>query len=141
MHCLRANASKPQLNLVKSVTGGNAIYPPGTLQNDDNCVAALCDNGASRRVTCFKTLDGAILDTLNENDAGELTVGAEDGALESQGSYVYVFEWFGSDGSGGLVARRAKHTPKLPIDAVISEPTEVIITTPRFYSILVKVVS
>ena len=101
------------------------VYPPGTLTSDDNCVAALCDNGASKRVTCFRTLDGALLDTLNTNDAGELTVGAEDAGLGSQGSYVYVFEWFGSDGSGGLVARRAKHTPKLPLDVVISEPTEV----------------
>ena len=48
-----------------------------------------------------------LLDTLNERDAGELTVGSENAALGSQGSYVYVFEWFGSDGSGGLVAHRA----------------------------------
>ena len=100
-------------------------YKPNTLASDEGCIAALCDNGASRQVSCCKTLDGALLDTFDSNDVGDLTVGSADASLGAKGSYIYVMEWFGCDGSGQLVARRCKHTPNLPLDMVVSEPTEV----------------
>ena len=99
--------------------------PPGTLESDTDCVPALCDDGASRNASCCRTLDGALLDTLDERDAGGLDVGEDGVQLTSNGSYLYLLERFGRDGSGEVVLRRMKHTPNLRLKCVVSEPTEV----------------
>ena len=99
--------------------------PPGTLESNDGCVPALSDNGASFTTSCAKTLDGAILESYNASDAGDLSVGDEGASLESKGSYLYVYERFGRDGSGEVIVRRMKHTPRLHLQIVFSEPTEV----------------
>ena len=99
--------------------------PPGSLATSKNCVPALSDNGASFKTSCAKTLDGAILESYSKADAGTLSVGDEGARLESKGSYIYIYERFGSDGSGELVARRMKHTPSLHLPIVFSEATEV----------------
>ena len=95
--------------------------PPGSLTTSKNCVPALSDNGASFKTSCAKTLDGAILESYSKADAGTLSVGDEGARLESKGSYIYIYERFGSDGSGELVARRMKHTPSLHLPIVFSE--------------------
>ena len=100
-------------------------YPPGTLEDDSQCVPALSDNGASYETHCSRTLDGALLDTYNPDDAGDLDLGDADSKLRCCGSYEYVYERFGADGSGELVVRRMKHTPNLQLKVVFSEPTEV----------------
>ena len=38
---------------------------------------------------------------------------------------MYIFERYGADGSGKLVARGLRHTPNLPVHIVFSEPSEV----------------
>ena len=85
-------------------------------------VPVLMDNGASWEVHCNRTLDGAILDTY-QPCASELTVGKKGSGLASQGSYLYVIDWYGSDGTGERVVERMMHTPDLPFRAVASEPT------------------
>ena len=57
--------------------------------------------------------------------AGDLNVGDEGASLESKGSYLYVYERFGRDGSGEVIVRRMKHTPRLHQQIVFSEATEV----------------
>ena len=52
-------------------------------------------------------------------------VGTNDSGLESKGSYIFIFERYGSDGSGEVVARRMRHTPNLPVHVVFSEAAEV----------------
>ena len=52
-------------------------------------------------------------------------VGTNDSGLESKGSYIFVFERIGSDGTSELVARRMRHTPNLPVHMVFSEGAEV----------------
>jgi hypothetical protein len=73
-------------------------------------------------VHCNRTLDGAILDTYQPN-LSELTVGKKGSGLAAKGSYLYVIEWYGSDGTGERVVERMMHTPDLPFRAVASEPT------------------
>ena len=85
-------------------------------------VPVLMDNGASWKVHCNRTLDGAILDSF-QPDASELTVGKKGSGLTSNGSYLYVIDWYGSDGTGERVVTRMMHTPDLPFRAVASEPT------------------
>ena len=99
--------------------------PPCTLASNSGCVPALSDNGASFTTSCAKTLDGAILESYNASDAGDLNVGDEGASLESKGSYLYVYERFGRDGSGEVIVRRMKHTPRLHQQIVFSEATEV----------------
>ena len=93
-----------------------------------NCtrgIMALSDNGASFRSHCCRTTDGAVLDTFRPPDSSGVGLGSKAGELVSLGSYIYVFERFGSDGSSDLVARRCKYTPDLRCPIVFSEPTEV----------------
>jgi hypothetical protein len=66
--------------------------PPGTLRQGEGCVPALSDNGASFKSSCAKTTQGAVLSTFKAEDAGTLNVGDENGALQSMGSYLYVYE-------------------------------------------------
>ena len=100
-------------------------YPPGTVSNDARCVPGLCDDGASYNAGCSRTLAGAILDTYSADGECRMGVGASDAGLNAKGSYIYVFERYGADGSGELVARRLRHTPELPVHIVFSEPSEV----------------
>ena len=100
-------------------------YPPGTVVASEGCIPALCDDGASYDASCSRTLRGAMLDTYSSAGECHMGVGTNDSGLESKGSYVFVFERFGSDGSGELVARRMRHTPNLPVHMVFSEGAEV----------------
>ena len=107
-------------------------YPAGALCSDEGCYAGLSDNGASYKSGCARSLRGALLHTLKKEDAGGMAVGDRDAALQSLGSYEYLFVRYGSDGSGELLRRRLKHTPNLPVEFVFSEPTEVYLHKYRF---------
>jgi hypothetical protein len=87
-------------------------------------VAALCDNGASRRVSCTKSLAGAVPSSF-QSLPETLSVGDKDSGLRSLGSYDFVLERQGSNGETETVVRRMKHTPNLHLPMVISEGTEV----------------
>ena len=100
-------------------------YPPGTVVDGNACFPALCDDGASYDASCSRSLSGAMLDTYSAAGECQMGVGTNDSGLESKGSYIFVFERFGSDGSGELVARRMRHTPNLPVHMVFSEGAEV----------------
>ena len=102
-----------------------AEFPPGTLQSSDDCVPALSDNGASYRSSCVKSLRGAVLETFAPEDGGSLAAANEAGGLHVEGSYIFVFDRFGADGSGERVARRIKYAPNLGLPLVIAESTEV----------------
>ena len=108
-----------------SAAAGSMLRPPGLLLDDADYVPALSDNGASRGCGCVRTLDGAILSTFIAADAGYIAVGNNAGGLHSEGSYVYMFERYGADGSGDVVLRRMKHTPDLRVPVVFSEATEI----------------
>ena len=97
-------------------------YPPGTVSNDARCVPGLCDDGASFNAGCSRSLAGAILDTYSADGECRMSVGSNEAnaGLTAKGSYVYVFERYGADGSGELVARRLRHTPDLPVHIVFS---------------------
>tara|TARA_B110000046_G_scaffold97919_1_gene105586 strand:- start:585 stop:1037 length:453 start_codon:yes stop_codon:yes gene_type:complete len=89
-------------------------------------VPALSDNGASHKTNCSRSLDGAYLPSHNDAHAGPLDgVGGPD-AIRSLGSYYYVHDWL--DASGHVThceVRLMRHTPKLHLPIVLSEPTEV----------------
>ena len=100
-------------------------YPPGTVSDDARCVPGLCDDGASYNAGCARSVAGAILDTYSADGECRMDVGTSEAGLNAKGSYVYVFERYGADGSGELVARRLRHTPDLPVHIVFSEASEV----------------
>ena len=107
-------------------TIGNSMVVDSALQPADRrTVPGLSDNGASLRSSCAKSLDGAILSTFRGSDGGSLDVGEDGVALVSRGSYLYMLERSGKNGITELVLRRMKHTPRLKLHYVFSEPTEV----------------
>ena len=99
--------------------------PTDMATDNSGSVAALCDDGASFRTSCSKTLTGAILSTYRREDAGALNVGDASSELVSKGSYDFVGIRTGKGGSRELVVRRMKYTPNLGVPVVFSEPTEV----------------
>jgi hypothetical protein len=119
----RPQREKSMLAPLNSLEG--LVAPIGLESTADKYFPALCDDGASLKVSCSRTLDGAVLSTFERADAGDLKVGESTARLSSLGSYIYVYERNGSDGSAETVVRRMKHTPTLHINMVISEPTEV----------------
>ena len=90
---------------------------------DDHLKPVLMDNGASKGTSCSKSLDGALPGTLRLSDAGDIRLGSDGSVLTSLGSYLYVLERRGANGSE-IVVRRMKHTPSLPMAMVFSEASE-----------------
>ena len=81
--------------------------------------ATLLDNGAS--VHCFKTLSGALLHTYEPEVAGDgISVGDENAALESQGSYTYAMEYSDAHDQKVQILVKALHCPDVICD-IMSE--------------------
>ena len=92
-------------------------------QGGGGLVRGLLDNGASYRVSCSKTLDGAVRPS-KASAAEKMVVGKSSNSLESTGSYLYLHERYAANGVGDVALRTMKHTPELSVPVVYSEPTE-----------------
>ena len=95
---------------------GDAVM---TSPNSIPLSATLLDNGAS--VHCAKTLQGALLQTFEPEEPGDgISVGDENAALVSQGSYLYAIEYTDTLGSKVQMLIRMLHCPNVICD-IISE--------------------
>ena len=92
--------------------------------SDSQFIPALCDDGASLKVSCTRSAEGALPGSFIPAQES-FALGDANSQLKCLGSYEFVQERLGSDGSKELVLRRMKHTPNLHVPQVISEGTEV----------------